>query len=896
MFNIAIWNANGLSQHKPEVVKFLHDHNIDIMLVSESHFTKKNFFFIRGYITYDTKHPKGKARGGTAIIIRRGILHHELRKHKYKHLMATSVSVQCSSGPITISAIYCPPRFALKEEAFDKFFASLGSKFLVGGDFNAKNPSWGSRCTNPKGRALLKSTNKNNLHVLSTGEPTYWPSDPNKTPDLIDFAVVKNMNLNCMTIKSCFELSSDHSPLLATIGEKPVDVKIQNFKLTNCRTNWKIYKKFLEDKMELKVPLKTNDDIEKAVDLFTNLLKDAARAATPEISLSSNKVQYISSDEVNHLIAEKRAARVWFKETRSPGAKKYWNHMIKVVKDALKHENANNLQKFVSELSPRADGGYSLWKVLKGVKRPKAAEPPIRKSKKSKWARSDAEKAQAFADHLSKVFTPYAADDSSSNPVLTAAPAPPAIPWKNIRVSQVKRVIKKEIKAKKSPGHDQIDGNMLKNMPENCVRFFTCLCNAIMRLGHFPSSWKLSTIVMIPKPGKDNTNVASYRPISLLSALSKLCEKLILKKMHPILERCNIIPDHQFGCRAGYSTVEQVHRVVSEVQGALEEKKYCSAVFLDVAQAFDKVWHEGLLEKIKHWLPQHYHKFMQSYLSGRKFRVKHRTALSSVRDINSGVPQGSVLGPVLYQIYTADLPKSDQVSMATFVDDTALLSTHVNPNTASRELQDYLNDLQVWLRDWRIKVNEGKSAHVSFTLKKRICPAVSLNGVKIPRENHVRYLGLHLDKKLNWKHHIDCKVKHLRLQYNKLKWLFGRKSKLPLESKVLLYKTVIRPIWTYGIQLWGTTSNSNLSVLQSFQSRVLRSMAGAPWYIRDVAIHRDLGISMVRQEIEKCSLRYKKRVRHHTSSLAKVLFNKTIYRRLKRTDPKNLSNRWTRGS
>ena len=133
---------------------------------------------------------------------------------------------------------------------------------------------------------------------------------------------------------------------------------------------------------------------------------------------------------------------------------------------------------------------------------------------------------------------------------------------------------------------------------------------------------KVAEVIMIAKPGKPPHDAASHRPISLLPIVSKLFEKLLLKRLIPIIERKNLVPDHQFGFRKNHSTMDQIHRITNVIEQALEEKKVCSAIFLDVAQAFDKVWHEGLNHKLKLLLPVQYSKILESYLSERYFRIK----------------------------------------------------------------------------------------------------------------------------------------------------------------------------------------------------------------------------------------------------------------------------------
>jgi len=177
---IAQWNANGLQQHKEEVKLFLIQNLTDIILVSETHFTTKNYFSIPGCDLCYTCHPDGTAHEGTAIIIKSSLDYCVQPKYAEATIQATTVSVSGLFSEITIAAVYCPLRHNLKEEHFAAFFQTIGPRFLAGGDFNSKHILWGSRLITTKGLELAKIIQTNNYSYLSTGSPTYWPTDTKK--------------------------------------------------------------------------------------------------------------------------------------------------------------------------------------------------------------------------------------------------------------------------------------------------------------------------------------------------------------------------------------------------------------------------------------------------------------------------------------------------------------------------------------------------------------------------------------------------------------------------------------------------------------------------------------------------------------------------------------------
>jgi exonuclease III len=196
----------------------LNQNQIDILLISETHFTSKNHFTISGYDLCYTNHPDGTAHGGTAILIKTTIAYYEQLKYTVPVIQATSVRVKGPLRDITIAAVYCPPRHNLKVEHFEAFFQTLGPSFLAGRDFNSKHTLWGSRLTTTKGREMAKVIQAQKYAYLSTGASTYWPTDANKIPDLLDFFITNGISAKYANFQSNYDLNSDHTPIIVTIS------------------------------------------------------------------------------------------------------------------------------------------------------------------------------------------------------------------------------------------------------------------------------------------------------------------------------------------------------------------------------------------------------------------------------------------------------------------------------------------------------------------------------------------------------------------------------------------------------------------------------------------------------------------------------------------------------
>lgn len=877
------WNANGVLPSKTQLQLILLEQKIDVCFISETHLTNKSYVKFKGYEFYHTPHPDNQAHGGSAIIIKSNIKHNVEYNLQEEFIQLTVISVMSTKQKIMLGAVYIPPKHNLKTSEYYDILTHMGERFLIGGDFNAKHSLWGSRLDNAKGKELAKAIQSHGCNIHSTGNPTYWPTDKNKIPDLLDFFISRKIAINFISIADNYDLDSDHSAQILTFSEKVIMKQITP-SLSNKTTDWNGFQCELTENLNCNVKLKNPVQLENAVSYFTQLIQTTMWNNTKPITRKVEGQCYPL--EIRQLVSDKRKLRKKWQVSRNPKLKTELNNKAQQIRRLIKELNESSTSSFLKSLSSEASTNYSLWKVTKKLTKKVNPVPPILVN--NEWARTDQQKADAFADLLEDTFTPN--ESSAPDPTLQEYKNMDNNPIPNITLSELKNEIKTNLNPRKAPGFDLINGQILKMLPEKALRMLLILYNAAIRLKHVPDSWKVAEMIMIAKPGKELTSLKSYRPISLLPIMSKLFEKLILKRILPIIEEKNLLPTHQFGFRKKHSTIEQVHRLIYIIEEAIQKEEVCSALFLDVAQAFDKVWHKGLLYKLNKMLPSPLVLLLKSYISDRMFRVRHDEAYSELKLINAGVPQGSVLGPVLYLLFTCDLPETSGVISATFADDTANLAVAKTVEESTAKLKISSDRVAKWTDRWRIKLNDSKAVHINFTNKRlKSTPNLVMNGTTIPHHNKAKYLGMNLDVKIKWNEHIKIKLAELRIRYRQMYWLMGRQSHVTVYNKILLYNQVLKPIWAYGIQLWGCAAKSHIDKIQRFQNKVLRNAVNAPWYIRNSDLHKDLQVPLVQEVISKLAQRHQTRLESHINEEAtKLLQTDHLTKRLKRKKPFDL--------
>lgn len=442
------------------------------------------------------------------------------------------------------------------------------------------------------------------------------------------------------------------------------------------------------------------------------------------------------------------------------------------------------------------------------------------------------------------------------------------------------------LRNRKAPGREGVTNLALKNLPKTLIQEITQIGNAILQLEHYPTVWKTANTILLPKPGKPRNQAASYRPISLLPAISKLIERTIQSRLKEHTDIHNILPNQQHGFRNEHSTNLQLLRLTDDITYNFNLSRPTGAVFLDIEKAFDRVWHSGLIYKLKKFnYPQKLINLIRSYLFNRKYAVTVESVTSTERTARAGVPQGSVLGPLLFNIYIADVPTAPYTKLAQFADDTAIYISSHNKAQVTLRLQAHLDLLNNYFLLWRIKINPQKTMAVHFDMKRRRCKPkeVSLQGHTLPWNNNTKYLGVTLDAELLYHSHILTNIKKAKQLFGCLYPLLNRKSKLSLTNKLHILKVIIYPAVTYGAEVWGLHPSTQKLKLQSALNKIVRITANAPWYISNLQLREELQIPTIEEQATTIAKQITEKMKTHPNAGIREILEKKALQHEKRT-------------
>ena len=429
-------------------------------------------------------------------------------------------------------------------------------------------------------------------------------------------------------------------------------------------------------------------------------------------------------------------------------------------------------------------------------------------------------KDEDIAELLNKQFTSAFSTDDGKTPEIKGEKVLPINKLTFTKNGIVKLL--KELDPEKASGPDGVSARLLKECADEVANTLVLLFTASMHQGRIPNEWKHATISPLFKGGNKNRSKAeNYRPISLTSVCCKIMEHIVHSHIMNHFDYGNILSTTQHGFRKHRSCETQLIQTVHDIAKSINNCEQIDSILLDFSKAFDKVCHRKLILKLKHYgICGNIINWIANFLSDRTQCVVVRGSSSKVAAVLSGVPQGTVLGPLLFLAYINDMPLVTNSNIALFADDSYIYRS-INSKEDADKLQHDLDKLVTWEKNWSMKFHPDKCKLLRITNKRNIIDtSYYIHGIQLENVEKAKYLGITLTRKLSWNAHISgicTKAHHARffLQRNLVK-----SSK---DTRLSCYKTFIRPIVEYASTVWDPSDNENLSSqIEMVQRKALR--------------------------------------------------------------------------
>ena len=371
------------------------------------------------------------------------------------------------------------------------------------------------------------------------------------------------------------------------------------------------------------------------------------------------------------------------------------------------------------------------------------------------------------------------------------------------------------------------DSKLLKLTADLIAPQVAYLVNLSIQEGYVPSDWKLARVTPIYKGKGDRNDMGNYRPIAVICHLAKIMEKEICIQFLKYLQEHDFITTDQSAYLKHHSTQTSMHRVVDQWLEAINDGQMVGVCFLDIQKCFDSISHELLLAKLRcYGVLGKELQWFESYLSERKQKVRCNGKLSTENLVNIGVPQGSILGPILFLLYANDLVNHVGLGICNcFADDTIIYVVGNSISEVKLKLQECLLYVNEWYTKNKLSVNVSKSNVLLISTQykmndfKKEYFKIYFDGKLLEYSHKVRYLGMMLDQTLSWKDHVS----HISRQLAQKVGLLQRLSSfLPMNTLLTIYNTHVQPCFDYGLTIWGFSTAQNRYKIQKFQNRAAR--------------------------------------------------------------------------
>ena len=696
----------------------------------------------------------------------------------------------------------------------------LSSKVIVTGDFNIDISDDAHK--NTQSLKLIYGAHGLKQHI---NKPTRIDKQTSK-PTIIDH-VWATEDSNLIKATGTFVALSDHLGQYIKLNqskspEEKFKIKFRDYRNYNeSDFNSELQTNIVNSEIEQHLQI---NDVNTATETLIKVIQETADVHAPLVEKTlSNKKRGIPwfTQELKELIQTKNEL---IQDMYNHGCQSY-NKRIKSISNTITQMKRNLKHKYLSEkLDEAQNDTKKCWDVLNmatnRTKVKESIEPEnITQEKANQHNKYFASIGIEIQKKLGiqRIETPSTENEENQAPKFEfSAENPEAIEKliDNIRIDV-------------ATGEDNIGARLIKDMKHTISPILTRIINIGYECNTFPDCMKKASIKVIHK--KDSTeDISNYRPISILPTISKIFERAAVNQIVNYLETNNLLSNCQHAYRKHHSTITCLFELVNYVYSMIDNKRLTAIASLDLSKAFDSISHELMLEKLyKLGLGRNTTSWISSYLTNRKQVIKFRHFTSGEEIILSGVPQGSILGPLLFLCFTNDLFNEFQedCKIIAYADDTQIVVTARKMEHLKRKVEEVITAAQRWYKNNSMKNNIGKTEVLVFNTNQNITINVVDDGkpVKIKSKGHIKVLGVILDSNLNWSHQVNAVKKKA---FNVTRNIHRINHLLNLKNRLKLYHAIISPQFSYGDIIWGGCRQIDSKRLQSVQNFAAKSITG----------------------------------------------------------------------
>ena len=811
------WNIRSFRNNKNFIRRAIDDLSPTVICMQETRCKVDQDIRLPGFSCAARSDREESTGGGTAILIANDIPVTNLNIDS--ELETSMAQALINNQKLSIVNIYIPPSTNNNCIAgeMDKIIAGLCPPFILCMDSNGHHTSWGSEANDRRGEIIDEWVTDNDVVLLNDGSPTYETNNGNYTHiDLTitspDIAAQLNWEV------ACENYNSDHYPVCIRTNIE-IDGKQKLPRYIFERADWGKYNNLVK----LPTVFETPSQVYEAV--VTNIIK-AADIAIPKTSpnLRTNLSKFFWNKDCAIAKREKSKAMKAYKKNRGnlnlwikyKAARAKFRYTMKLAKK-------NSWNDFVKSISTNTPSTV-VWKRVKLLNNNRSYKAIVLKEGDTLISEKT-EVAEKFAENFTSRGGLNVPDRQISPVQFNRGNSE----WYNkpFEIGELKRALNNTKTT--SPGPDGISYDLITKLnPEK-------QCQLLEIFNYFwhsniPDQWKQSITIPIYKHGKHPSSPDSYRPISLTNCLCKVFERMAALRLRKFLETNQLIDPNQCGFRPGFSTYDPICKLEKDIRTAFIERKSTLAVFIDIAQAYDTVWHEGLLQKIKALgLEGNLPLFIQNFISNRSTMTRIDTVLSSPHFSDRGVPQGSVISPLLFLIMINDITKQlgPTIQHSLFADDCAIWVTSKDHLENHNNMQAALKTITDWTQKWQLSISTAKTKAVYFSYGTKNPPPLKLLNDEIEYVTKMRYLGVLFDRRLTWKHHIEHVKEKCNGDIRLLRVISHQGWGADAETMRNLYRTLTLPKITYASFIYSTASKTNLTKLDRIQYAASRIILGA---------------------------------------------------------------------